>query len=168
MSALLVGLNNPLSDRPSDALVPWPAGCTGARLLDLIVEAAPDFTADDYLAAFERRNLWPGQSMPAGYGAAAALRAEGRSILKSILHGPKARTVVLLGTRVWLNVLETTVTPQWFSSQNHYGRSFVYLPHPSGRNLLLHNPGIRRRTSRTLATIALEELDRCRSTIASY
>lgn len=154
-AALIVGLNNPLSSSPEDALVPWPDGCTGARLYDLIAEAAPKFTEDQYLAAFDRMNLWPGAELPSGIGRTKALRAQGRKVLKSILAA-RYRTVVLLGPLVWTNVLETTETPEWFTSRRHYGREFYYVPHPSGRNLLYNNPMVRKRASSLLATLALE------------
>lgn len=155
--ALIVGLNNPLSSSPEDALVPWPDGCTGARLYDLIRESAPKVTEDHYLAAFDRMNLWPGPEIPKGVGRAKMLRAQGRKVLNEIF-ARGYRTVVLLGPLVWTNVLETTETPEWFTSRSHYGRQFYYVPHPSGRNLLYNNPMVRKRASSLLAQLALEAL----------
>jgi hypothetical protein len=148
---LLIGLNNPLSPRPRDALVPWPRGCAGARLVEYTQLAAPDFTTDEYLDAFERRNLWPGRELPRGRGATNLLLREGRSLLAECVSAP--RTVVLLGAKVWYCVLSRT-PPQSFDYQHVHGSTFWYVPHPSGLNRAYNDHANRARTGAVLLSLA--------------
>lgn len=154
MTALIVGLNNPISDSPSDALVPWPAGCTGDRLFSMMADVRPSFSVDDYMRVFERRNLWPGRALPAGRGATLQYRAEGRKLLRSIEQGPAPRAIVLLGTLAWTHVLDKRMTPAWFSAARRGARTFWYMPHPSGRNPMLTDQRVRQRMGALLLEVA--------------
>lgn len=129
MRPLLVGLNNPHSVRESDALLHYPRGATGWRILEMIRLADPAFTADDYLEAFDRRNLWPGCELPDGRGRAKYFQSHGRALLRE-LDGT-GRDVVLFGKIVWASVLDRNAPPK-FTSQEKLGCTFWYLPHPSG------------------------------------
>lgn len=157
MKTLLVGLNNPLSPRPSHALLYYPVGSTGHRLLELIRGVDPSFDADDYLDAFERLNLWPGRELPEGRGSTALLQAEGRRVLKRATAEP--RDVVLLGTKVWYCVLnrQPTMTP-WLGSVEVGGSRFHKLPHPSGLCREYNDDELRRRAGELLLGLAREEV----------
>lgn len=151
MKPLLIGLNNPLSPRPRDALVPWPRGCAGARLVEYVQLVAPDFTADEYLDVFERRNLWQGRELPSGRGATNLLLREGRQLFAECVAQP--RTVVLFGAKVWYCVLNRT-PPSRFECQAVRDSTFWYVPHPSGLNRAYNDHNNRSRAGAVLLALA--------------
>jgi len=111
--ALLIGESNPYSRHPDDALVPWPAGCAGARLLSLL-----GWSEYDYLASFHRVNLVVGKRWDIR---AARARADELSTQEFF----QKSFVVLLGVRV-----------SWACGWNHeiwkVIGGVVRVPHPSG------------------------------------
>lgn len=147
MTPLIVGLHNPLSTHPDDALVPWPKGCTGDRLLGFMQQIDPAYDADQYLHDFERMNLWRGRRLPQGRGATAAYRTEGEAIYEYVLD--HHTHVVILGVRVWDSMLGRTA-PSFFDKQVKDDTVFWYMPHPSGRNLLYRSALNQRRAGEML------------------
>jgi hypothetical protein len=134
MKPLLIGLHNPHSSKPSHALLPWPAGCAGHKLLELMQYVEPTFTTDDYLEAFERTNLWGGQELPEGPGKRALLDRDGRRLFRYAVKEP--RHVVLLGTAVWSCILNRVCAPDWFTSCVVRGSTFlnrIYNTHENRR-----------------------------------
>lgn len=124
---LLVGLHNPLSGHPDDALVPYPPGCTGARIVEMIAAVAPGFDAEQYIEAFDRTNLWRGRLLPRGHGTTAAYRAEGERVLCEAMG---RENVVLFGSRVWWSVLDRRPPERYDSLLLNGMTRFHYLPHP--------------------------------------
>lgn len=151
MKAIIIGLNNPISPRPDDALLPYPAGCTGHRLLELLQLADPSFDEADYLETFERRNLWRGMELPIGRGKTALLRREGRRLLDYCTAEP--REVVLLGAQVWSAVTNRTA-PSWLQSKTIADSVFWYVPHPSGLNRIYNKIDKRADAGRLLLEVA--------------
>lgn len=150
MRPLIVGLHNPLSPHPADALVPYPSGCAGWRLWMMMRDVVPRFSRDTYLHGFDRRNLWRGRELPSGKGSTAAYRSEGDLVL-SACHG---RTdVVLLGARVWDSVA-MCLAPSWFECKEVLpGIRFWRIPHPSGRNFIYQSMANRRRAGLLLVDL---------------
>lgn len=145
MRPIILGMNNPVSSRPEHALFPYPPGCTGARLLKLLRRRVPDATRQEYLAAFDRRNLlskliWS--------------REDAREAADQFLEvsGPEliGRTVLVLGREVasLLGLEEQLVYPL-----ERHGAVWRQLPHPSGRNHWYNND-----VCAELAAMLLEEL----------
>lgn len=159
MKPLIIGLNNPLSARPADALLPWPTKATGFRLLELIRLIDPEFSMDDYLDAFERTNVWPGRELPSGRGRANQLRSQGRKLLEYCTLEP--RSVALLGAQVWASVLDRD-PPRWFECQLIRGSTFYFLPHPSGANRLFNEAHRRAAAGRILLALATPVLQQSR------
>lgn len=157
MKPLLVGLNNPISNDPADALVPWPVGCTGDRLLGIIQAARPKFEMVDYLHAFDRINLWGGRKLPSGARGARMLANEGTRLLRRLEGGPP-RDVVLLGVKVWAAVMTrhahaTTLALPFFSSREVGAVRCWYFAHPSGRCFVYNEPGRKQRAAEILVSI---------------
>jgi hypothetical protein len=114
-------MNNPISSRPEYALWPDPPNCTGWRLWKLL-EARNGATQDEYVQAFDRRNLLPGKVWNAREARAAALR---------MVPDLAGRTVVLLGQEVRhaFRIPKLLIHPQ------EVGLTvWRQLPHPSGLN----------------------------------
>ncbi|MGN6108968.1 MAG: hypothetical protein ACTHU0_27930 [Kofleriaceae bacterium] len=142
-SVLLVGEDNPLSAAPEHALFPYPAGCSGWRLCNKIL----DVSRRTYLATW-RTNLCVGKW--------SKLAARTRSI-QLLRHDVPWSTLVLLGRKVhdaFAHILPADAPRGPFSSaeattrymsgdQTELERTFrlVFLPHPSGRNLVWNTPG---------------------------
>jgi uracil-DNA glycosylase len=123
---LLVGEDNPLSSHPSDTLVPWPEGCSGHRLLNILG------LAEETYLALHRANLCRGRWSTAEAKRRAAL----------LIADPSApwRVIVMLGRKVANAFGCKGVTP--FSCVDVPGTELdgpmrlVTLPHPSGRNTI--------------------------------
>lgn len=143
MKPILLGMNNPLSDDPADALVPWPVGCSGHRLYRVLADVRPGTTEDDYTGRFDRRNLLRIQAWN-GADARAAASAFAGSL-------PPGSVVVALGegVRRALGLPRMLVHP-WRHSP---GVTVRQLPHPSGRNPWYGHPA-----HRLLAGLLLAEL----------
>lgn len=122
MRPVLLGMNNPISSRPEYALWPDPPNCTGWRLWKLL-EARTGATQDQYLAAFDRRNLLPGKIWEGTRPA--------REAAAKMLPDLAGRTVVLLGqpVREAFAIPRVLIHPQVLHSV-----TWRQLPHPSGLN----------------------------------
>lgn len=83
----LVGMNNPLSDRPEMALWPSPPGCTGWRIWKML-EDHGGVGPQDYVEAFDRVNILNSQEFSARRARAAAA-----DLLRRL--GGRTRVVVL-------------------------------------------------------------------------
>ena len=116
----LVGELNPRSSDPHHALYPLPPGCSGARLCGYL-----GMTPLQYIRTFDRRNLCVGE-WDSGRAHLEALRI--------ILLEPPTRPIVLLGHRV---AMAFSLRPMSYFER--VGR-YIYLPHPSGRNLVWNDP----------------------------
>lgn len=117
---VIVGMNNPLSDRPEAALLPYPVGCAGWRLWKMVNEVCGVSRAE-YCRLTERVNLVSARAWDPyrAREAAAGLwsRLEGR---RAVILGAATRTSLWLpqvGPASW------TVTS---------GVTWCSLPHPSG------------------------------------
>lgn len=119
---VLIGMNNPI--HPRRPLWPSPAGCTGHRVLALLQRQRPDVTEEQYLEAFDRRNLlyereWDKDKAVRG---AERLIKELRNTRRKILVlGETARKLLEIPERARL-------TEGWW-----YGCAWRAIPHPSGR-----------------------------------
>lgn len=157
---LLVGLHNPLSPDPRDALAPFPRGCAGERLASMILQAdaTGTFGTVEYEEAFDRMNLWRARALPSGLGAGAAFSAAGEAVVAECAG---RRDVVLLGTRVWSAVMANVPhpmgrpgAPSFFEHREVRGTRFWRFPHPSGRNLIYNRPAQRQRAGEILLALA--------------
>lgn len=122
MKPVIIGMNNPLSQRAGFELYPHPPGCTGYRLWKMLF-ARTGVSRKEYLEAFERRNLVTGVAWNA---------AAGRDSAARMRDGLRGRVVLLLGRAVQqcFDVPPLLVHPQYID-----GVTWRQLPHPSGRNL---------------------------------
>lgn len=133
---LLVGEHNPQSAHPEHCLWPWPERCAGWNLRRILGISEDDYTA------LARTNLCvgiPGWKLQDARDRAVALAED-----------PKMpRVIVALGSRVsraFGHMLPDLLANNWppFTSVTHAcadgsAVQFVYLPHPSGRNLIWNN-----------------------------
>lgn len=124
---LIVGMNDPYSSDPSRALWPDPPGCSGHRLWRLVNEYC-GMALDEYVAAFDRRNLCRGRQWTAiearAEGARLAAEAEG--------------CVVMLGREVRhaIGMHDAAAPCSWTATYRDGAgvkATWWYLPHPSGR-----------------------------------
>lgn len=129
MRPILLGMNNPLSSNPDDALVYWPEGCTGHRVLGLLQRADPAVSGDDYLEMFDRRNLVAGRAWSDAAAREAARQFDTRG----------SRSVVVLGAKTWA-AFGAPATP-WLSSCSDGQVEWWRVPHPSGLNRWYDVPG---------------------------
>ncbi len=120
MRPILVGMNNPQGNTP---LVPYPKGCTGYRIWEMLNEKTGCYRID-YMNSFERINL---VSLPAWCARQARANAEA---IRAILEG---RTAVLLGRAVPA-ALGLGQTPWMVSGWLGKGGVYYSVPHPSGLN----------------------------------
>lgn len=131
---LLVGEVNPLSNDPYDALVPWPDGCSGHRLMKHL-----GLTRDEYLAC-HRTNLCVGVFDPP----IAKWKAQ------KLLMDPSAgwRSVLVLG-----RAAQVAFGFPWHPAHPFFGHKQVLggggpeyyfrlycFPHPSGLNRMWLDP----------------------------
>jgi hypothetical protein len=122
---VLIGMNNPVSSEPEHALFPYPPGCTGHRLFEMLESRVPSVTRRQYLNAFDRRNVVSLKSYDK------KLAREGAAKLEQEFWGSN-RTVVLLGadTVTAFGIPRLLIHPQMIG-----GVTWRQIPHPSGRNL---------------------------------
>jgi hypothetical protein len=145
MRPVLIGMNNPVSSKPEHALVPYPPGCTGSRLLEMLKTRIPEVTRHQYLERFDRRNLVPHKVWD---GLLAAKHAD--ELFLSFFG--TGRTIVLLGadTVKAFNIPRLLIHPQTIG-----GATWRQIPHPSGRNLWFNDEA-----NRDLVACLLEDLYR--------
>lgn len=137
---LILGMNNPHG--AGDPLSPHEGA--GRRLRGLL----PALSLEEYLAAFERRNLLPG-SVWSDWRARAAAR--------ELLPALRGRDVIVLGKRVWAAFRTNAPHVPFFAAIEWSGVRFHLLPHPSGRSLALNDP-----ETRAAASVFLESVMRKR------
>lgn len=128
MKPVLIGMNNPLSERPEYALWPDPPGCTGHRIWQML-NARTGASTHDYIRSFDRRNLVIGQ------WDRTRAREEARRLMASgELCG---RVAVLLGEKV----REAFGLDKYLIHPLAVGDTmFRQLPHPSGLNRWYNEP----------------------------
>lgn len=128
----LLGEHNPYGAHPKYALYPSPAGCAGWRLSKIL-----GMSEDEYIAAFERRNLlaqdrW---SAPLARRAAQALLCEVRD----------GDALVLLGARVskafGFDFAPCTVHDRLLNGEARV--RYLVSPHPSGLSRQWNDPTMR-------------------------
>lgn len=139
MKPILLGMANPHSDDPALALAPDPPGSAGWRLWKMLSDHR-GVERDEYLARFDRRNLLPGRDWDAGAAAVA-----GRGFVSALKPGS---AVVVLGQEAW-RALGLGLKPKPASSRRASSSRWIYLPHPSGRNLW-YNDALNRWTAAAL------------------
>lgn len=149
--AVLLGMNNPLSSDPDDALVPWPDRCSGHRLWRLLSNAVEGGVAqEDYLRAFERRNLLPGREWD---------DAEARATAPALLKELTGRRVVVLGSKTATALgMRKPLTPLEWHRHAGYEVDYALVPHPSGLNQWYNAEGRRALAGRFLAGLCREGL----------
>ena len=138
---LIVGEMNGHSADPRFALWPRPAGCAGARLV-----AHLGLSEREYLDRFSRANLLPGGRWSVAAARKAALRLD-RAIMPGI-------PIVLLGRRVAAAFgLDSPNIPAALHCDGPSGvrRTWVLLPHPSGRCRSWNGPGVRKAVRQVMA-----------------
>lgn len=140
---LLIGISNPVSSAPEHALFPFPVGCTGHRILQMLQSRLPNVTQKDYLNRFERRNLVPHKIVDMTIARETAAR------IQKELWGT-GRTVVLLGEEVRraFGHPRSLLHPQVIG-----GATYRQVPHPSGRNHWYNE-----QKNRDLVAMLLEDL----------
>lgn len=130
MKPVLVGLSNPYSSNPDFALHVEPKTGSGYRLWKMLQSVDPTVTAEQYLKAFDRRNLTDGKNW-----SAAGLRKAARK-----MKFEPGSTVVVLGNDVRLafglpdNML---IHPLY---DDRLRITWRYVPHPSGLCRFYNNP----------------------------
>lgn len=161
LKPILVGLVNPYSVYPANALAPYPERSAGHRLWKMLANVPVDdlricplalkasYNRRDYMDAFDRRNLFIGE-VPKRL----AHRQRGtRAFVDTV---PLGATVIMLGTEVSDNisaVLTGTVSRLFIHPQVVDGVTWRLLPHPSGRSTVYNDPVIR-----TLAGLLLADV----------
>jgi hypothetical protein len=143
MRPVLIGMNNPISSAPEHALFPYPPGCTGHRLLEMLQSRVPGATRREYLARFDRRNVVYGPLFDK------QIARDGAAGLYSEFFG-SGRTIVLLGadTAAAFGIPRLLIHPQIIG-----GSTWRQIPHPSGRNLWFND-----KQNRLLVAMLLEDL----------
>ena len=126
MRPVVLGLNNPYSADPKDALGVKPEGSAGNRLWLMVKDAANragrDFTEEDYLEGFDRRNLMNAHF----YNHDIAVKRRSK-----VLHELQRKVVVTCGTGV-LRALGLRHTGFHLEAQAGVGFIYYVIPHPSG------------------------------------
>jgi uracil-DNA glycosylase len=128
---LLVGELNPYGGPDSNALVPWPNNCAGARLQSRILGLP-----EEVYLAMHRRNLCRGT------WSIVEARAAAWACLSATTGPHPWTTIVMLGQKVRAAFaryqmgfsLTADVHMEPFTTRTAQGVTLVALPHPSGRN----------------------------------
>lgn len=136
MKPLIVGMNR--GDGTSGpALLP---GSNGASSADRLVKLS-GLPRDEYISAYARTNLLDGKwTFPRSMAAGLLLK---QKLIK------RKRIVIVLGKQVWNALMNPTA--EFFERVVEGEATFVLLPHPSGKNLLLNSPKVRRKFTKALA-----------------
>lgn len=169
MKPLLIGLQNPYSPEPRNALVPFPSRSAGGRLWS-VLNALPTTAhqgldawkaaveRDIYAKSFSRYNLLPPDEQPTRKNC----RKAAAEMLPLIAEGS---LVILLGIDVltaFSSALckghkrlehDEVLRPVFIHPQVVGGVTWRLLPHPSGRSILFNDP-----ITRTLAGLALSDV----------
>lgn len=133
MKTILLGMNNPQSEKPEHALYPYPAGCAGYRLWTMLQEASVEsglrmIDRAAYMKGFDRMNLLNSREWSAKDARASATE------LAPTLDG---RRVVICGMKTAKTLLRGLSDEQWGVWYECAGLEFKFdycvIPHPSGR-----------------------------------
>ena len=129
MRTVLVGMNNPYSDRPDSALLPYPEKSAGHQLWRMLDDVCP-ISRRAYRDAFEFAN-----ALDATHWDPVAASASGRAKWERW----EGRRVVVFGvaTLVALWLQRPASGLLWASSR---GVTWCHAPHPSGRTLEYNDP----------------------------
>lgn len=140
--AVVVGMNNPLSEDPRAALLPYPRGSAGWNLWRMVSEVC-GVSRSEFRRSLEFVNLCDSRI----WDPIAARRK-----YEALESGWEGRRVVLLGGAVLgvLNLQRPSSAALWCSRA---GYEWCSLPHPSGLCREYNNPFARRVTG-----LRLEEL----------
>ncbi len=125
MRTLVVGMCNPHSRDPKDALATWPRGSAGHRLWQV-----SGMALYAYSRAFERQNLVSGPFW---------VQREARKAAEELLCRVSGRRVVVLGSTAWA----TLGLPEGTSPVTLHGATWYKVPHPSGRCRAYNDPATR-------------------------
>jgi hypothetical protein len=141
LKPVLLGMNNPYSERPDRALAPLPVNSAGGRIHKML-RARTGATKSQYMRAFERRNLLDRVEWCAVEAAARA---------QDLVTDLQGREVVVFG---WV-VAEALGLPKdvIIHPFEHRGVLWRRVPHPSGRNLWYN-----KRENTAMVELLLEEL----------
>jgi hypothetical protein len=150
MKPIIVGLSNPYSNDPANALVPWPDGCAGYRLWKMASNIGSRFLGQqDYIQAFDRRNLCPAAIQRR------LQRRYGKYLAKKLKDTfPPGATVFLLGREVldaFNSCVDESLQPILIHPQVADGITWRWLPHPSGRVTQYNDPVLRTLVGMALA-----------------
>jgi len=141
VTAVLVGMNNPVSSDPAHALYPHPPGCTGHRLFSMLCAVRPATTRRDYLA-LRRVNVLGQKRWSAGEARAAAYALRNSLLTEAHSEPEGSLTVVVFGQDAWRALLLPEHVPLVLPYRE--GRVvWRRVPHPSGRNHWYNEPGNR-------------------------
>lgn len=146
--ATLIGLLNPHSGKAANALSTQPRGASGWRLYCMFADVSGK-TEADYMAGFRRYNLALKTVPPAKY-------VERAKRLITDDYIPKGEHVVLLGAVVkeaFEKALVTDFATEPFVGVSFAGRTWYYMPHPSGLTRAYNDPAVRRRAGLLLTKI---------------
>ncbi len=144
MKSLVVGISNPHSDDPKDALSPIYPGSAGSRLFQMAREVSPEssrLTEIEYLEGVDRVNLSDDHNNWS--------REVADKTALNIKENNTERKIVLLGGMVYLAFFRGPIRPyhEWFYSGENY---FCVVPHPSGMNRLYNDAQMRYKTGRVI------------------
>ncbi len=152
---VIIGMNNPASDRPEHALWTQPSGCTG-NLLWRMATRHTGISESEWLSITDRRNLCIG---PWDRGDACRRAGEWFEELRG-------RTVIWLGVDVMCAFRGPTTTLPYWRPPFHIGlqpalmwnetEDWFEVPHPSGLNRWYNNDGNRAAVEIRLADILWE------------
>lgn len=142
MRPILLGISNPHSPHPDDALSTRPINASGYRLYIMIKEAANrqgrDFSEGDYMEGFDRRNLFTPENM-----------VNGKLIVSKALSSLARRMVVMLGQKVPNHLGIKDITFSNNAKNVGYFRYHV-IPHPSGLCRSYNDPEVREQVGNLL------------------
>ena len=129
--AIIIGMNNPLSEDPRAALMAHPVNSSGWRLWKMFQEVT-GLPRNAYMTGFERVNLLDSRDWdPIG----------ARTKVEGLWSGWVGRTVIVCGRQVqrvlWLQARATLAY-----SVSH-GVRWCYIPHPSGLTHDYNDPRMR-------------------------
>lgn len=133
MRSVLIGIRNPHSSDPSDALAPYPVGCSGFRLWKMLYDVSGT-PARKYMRLFSRMNV------------------DDPNLEAAVDELPEGSTVVLLGEEVRRHF---GLPKQLIHPIVRDGLNYRQVPHPSGRCHFYNDPLCRR-----LVGMMLEDLIR--------
>jgi hypothetical protein len=153
MKPIIIGLHNPYSTVPKDALLPYPDGSAGHRLWKMFSVDGPRFqNKEAYAKAFDRRNL--------SYGLLSDRKMQrhrdSKNALAMLATLPQGSTVFLLGKEVldaFSPHLSRSLYPILIHPQVIDGITWRWLPHPSGRVTQYNDPVLRILVGMALAEV---------------